>query len=100
MMSKEDLECLSDVQSDSEFSPLSNSKYSFQTFFLGLLSLPHHLSCLQVECFPKVLAHLIPAAANQTQSLSTPHFRVSLAKMLLGFLKEGSALRCVGVIND
>lgn len=44
MMTQEDLECLSDVQSDSEFSSSSNSQYSSQSFFLGLLSLPHHVS--------------------------------------------------------
>lgn len=33
MMAQDDLECLSDVQSDSEFSSSSNSQYSFQTFF-------------------------------------------------------------------
>lgn len=75
LMAQEDLDCLSDVQSDSELSSSSNSQYSSRSFSLGFLSLPHHVCfcpVLQVECSSKVPAHLILAAANQTQSLSTP----------------------------
>lgn len=75
MMAQEDLESLSDVQSDSELSSSSNGQYSSQTFSPRAPqppSLCFHVSCAQVECSSEVLAHLIPAAANQTQSLSTP----------------------------
>lgn len=46
------------------------------------------VSHAQVECSSKVLAHLIPAAANQTQSLATPRFQVSRQDMHPHFLEE------------
>lgn len=96
LMAQEDLECLSDIQSDSEFSSSPTSQYPSQSFPPPApqprltVSPCVPVSCLQVECSSKVPARLIPAAANRTQSLSTPWSRVSVQKMHLTALPHGT----------
>lgn len=96
LMAQEDLECLSDIQSDSEFSSSPTSQYPSQSFPPPApqprltVSPCVRVSCLQVECSSKVPARLIPAAANRTQSLSTPWSRVSVQKMHLTALPHGT----------
>lgn len=58
------------------------------------------MSYVQVECSFKVPAHLILAALNQIQSLSTLLLQVSmLQKMHPSFLVDSSASQCVSKVN-
>lgn len=85
------------------WAPRPTVSISSRSFSLGLLSFPHRASVcpvLQVECSSQVPGHLIPAAANQTQSLSTPRLWVSMLQIRPGiFPVEGSASRRVGEVN-
>lgn len=91
VMAQEDLEYLSDVQSDSEFSSSSNSQYFFQIFYIGLLSLPHHVSGCPVHrwsILPKSWLSWFWQLRIRPRVLLPPDFKWVDRTCILNFLKR------------